>query len=292
MDQHRCRHSQLCMPVYHMPLAQSLSSCKPMLSRDIPNGPWQEVTANYFTHKGREYLLVYNLFIKYPFIYKVSTKSAQSLCLHLHEITSQYGPPSLFYMDNGPPIASDELTQLLQHHHIDHITSCPNFPRSNSFIQHQVCTVKTVLSTSQDSRKTLGDLLLDLYSTPIGPNMSSSREILHNRTLQHPSRPRAPVNMESVKTYLLSRKQSQKAQCDRAHGTHELQKLGLGEEVLFRSPHDDEYIPKTIVDKATMLHSYIIEAQGKCYCRDQGTSKANSHQPPKPCNSSATTHHA
>ena len=53
---------------------------QPRLPRDIPNGPWQEITSNYLTHRGRGYLLVCNLFSKYPFLYKVSTKSAQSPC--------------------------------------------------------------------------------------------------------------------------------------------------------------------------------------------------------------------
>ena len=71
---------------------------QPMLPRDIPNGPWQEIAADYLTHKDKEYLLVCNLFSKYPFLYKVSTKSTQSLC-SLQELISQYGLP-----------VSDELT--------------------------------------------------------------------------------------------------------------------------------------------------------------------------------------
>ena len=98
---------------------------QPMLPRDIPDGLWQEIPADYLSHKGKEYLLMCDLFSKYPFIYKVSTKSAWSLCACLHELISQYGPPSLLYMNNGPPFASDDLTQFLQHHHIDHITSSP-----------------------------------------------------------------------------------------------------------------------------------------------------------------------
>ena len=110
-------------------------TAQPMLPRDIPDGPWQEITANYLTHKGREYLLVCNLLSKYPFLYKVSTKSAQSLYMHLQELISQYGPPCLIYTNNGLPFASEELTQLLQHNHIDHVTSSPHFPRSTRFIE-------------------------------------------------------------------------------------------------------------------------------------------------------------
>ena len=39
-------------------------SAQPMLPRDVPDGPWQEITADYLTHKGREYMLVCNLFSK------------------------------------------------------------------------------------------------------------------------------------------------------------------------------------------------------------------------------------
>ena len=73
--------------------------------------------------------------------------------------------------------------------------------------------------------------------------------------------------MESVRNYLLSRKQSQKVQIDRAHGVHELQELGPGQEVLFRSSGEDKYIPGTIIDRATVLSSCIMEAQGKQYHR-------------------------
>ena len=124
-----------------------------MLPRDIPNCPWQEITANYLTHKGKEYLLVCNLFNKCPFLYKVPTKSAQSLHMHLKELISQYRLPCLIYTNNGPPFVSNELTQFLQYNHIDHITSSPHFPRSNGFIEGKVKTLKTALSTTQESKK-------------------------------------------------------------------------------------------------------------------------------------------
>ena len=70
-------------------------------------------------------------------------------------------------------------SQFNQHNHIDHITSSPHFPRSNGFIERQVRTLNTMLSTLQEAKKTLEDLLLDLQSTPIESNMPSPQEILH-----------------------------------------------------------------------------------------------------------------
>ena len=85
-----------------------------MLPQDIPDGPWQEITVNYFHHKGKGYLLICNMFSKYPFLSKVSSKSALSLSQKLQEVISHYGLPSLIYTDNGPPFTSDEFTKLLQ----------------------------------------------------------------------------------------------------------------------------------------------------------------------------------
>ena len=195
-----------------------------------------------------------DLFSKWSFL--VTRKSAQSLCLCLQELISQYGPP-------GPPFVSEEVTQFLQCNHINHMTSSPHFLWSNGFIEHQVRTLKTALSITADSRKTIDDVLLDLCSAFIGPNMPSPWEILNNRTFQWPSKPSYPVDMERVWNFLLSRKQSQKMHFDCSHGIHELTQLGSSQEVLFRSLAADEYIPGTIVNQSTEPHSYIIKVLGK-----------------------------
>ena len=157
---------------------------QPMLPRDIPDGPWQDIAADYMTFKGHEYLIICDTFSKYPFAYKVTAKSAQSLCLHLLELISQYGPPMSLSTNNGPQFASDELAEFLTCHCIAHHTSSPHFPRSNGFIERQVRTIKTALHTALPARKSLETVLLDLTSTPIGSNKPAPHEILHNRTIQ------------------------------------------------------------------------------------------------------------
>ena len=196
-----------------------------MLARDVPDGPWQDMTADYMTHKCQEYLIICDAFSKYPFVFKVNSKSAQSLCTCLLELTSQYGPPSTLSTDNGPPFSSEELTEFLMHHHIEHSTFSPHFPRSNGFIEQQVRTIQTVLNTILPSKKPLETVLPDLWSALIGPNMPSPWEILHNRAFQWLSKPLQPVNMENVRNFLLSHKQNQCNQFNKAHGAHTLPKL-------------------------------------------------------------------
>ena len=107
-------------------------------------------------------------------------------------------------MDNVPPFASEELTEFLMHHCIEHSTSSPNFPRSNGFIEWQVRTIKTAFNTALPSKKPLEAILLDLWLTPIGPSMPLPLEILHNRIFQCPIKPLQPVDMEMIRHFLLS----------------------------------------------------------------------------------------
>ena len=48
-------------------------------------------------------------------------------------------------------------------------TSSPHFPRSNGFIEQQVGTTKTALTTAQAAKKPLEDILLDLTCCSMKP---------------------------------------------------------------------------------------------------------------------------
>ena len=130
--------------------------------------------------------------------------------------------PGLLSTHNGPPFASDELTEFHKHHHIEHHTSSPHFPRSNGFIERQVRTTKTALNTTFPAKKSLEAVLMYLRSTPIRPKMPALHEILHNRTIQQSGKPYQPIDLEKVRSFLISRRQ---AQCDQFNKAHKAQAL-------------------------------------------------------------------
>ena len=104
---------------------------QPMLPWDILHGLWQEIAADYIHNKGKEYLVICDLFSKYLFLSKVSSQSAYPLSQKLQELISQYRPPSHIDTENSPPFTSDKSTQFLQQQHINHTTSSPYFSQSN-----------------------------------------------------------------------------------------------------------------------------------------------------------------
>ena len=241
-------------------------STQPMLPRDIPDSPWQELAADYFTHKGKDYLLIANTFSKYPFVYKVHSKTTDSIINRLQDLFSQFGKPQRFFSDNGPPFSSEPFSQFLTSHAINHITSSPLYPRSNGFIERQVKTIKTSLATTQASNTSLDQLLPTLCSTPIGPSLPSPCEILLNRTDPKPGHPSTPINLEQVRDYLITKRSAQKHYYDIRHNTRPLPDLSPSQDVLFLSPVDQmSYLEGTIVSQASMPRSYIIGAQGCKY---------------------------
>ena len=145
----------------------------------------------------------------------MTTKTAETVIQKLMKLFSQYGNPKSLTTDNGPPFSSEVFAQFMSTQRIEHITSSPHYPKSNRFIERQVKTMKTVLATATTSGKTLDDVLLSLRSNPIGPNLPSTREILHNQTEESPGQPSHPVDCEQVRNYLLDRKTTQKEYHDK-----------------------------------------------------------------------------
>ena len=96
---------------------------QPMLPRDIPNAPWQEIAADYLTHKCKEYLLICNPISKYPFLYKVMSilpTPCPSTCMNSYPsmdypvLSTQIMAP-LLYLTSSPNSCSTITLTMLPH---------------------------------------------------------------------------------------------------------------------------------------------------------------------------------
>ena len=59
---------------------------QPMIPRDVPDTPWQDLAADFFTYKEpMTNLLVIDTFSKYPFTYKIHKKTAETV---IHKVNS------------------------------------------------------------------------------------------------------------------------------------------------------------------------------------------------------------
>ena len=169
--QHRAR-ATVYWPGIDMDIVEYVKRCKtctqhkvtqhiqPMLPRDVPEAPWQDLAADFFNFKGKEYLLVADTFSKYPFPSRMTTKTAEIVIRKFTQLFPQYGNPKSLTTDNGPPFFSEVFAQFMRMQRVEHITSSPHYPKSNGFIERQVKTMKTALATATTSGKTLDAVLL------------------------------------------------------------------------------------------------------------------------------------
>ena len=130
--------------------------------------------------------------------------------------------------------------------------------------------MKTALATAAASRKTLDDILLSLRSTPIGPNLLSPKEILHNHMEKRQGQTPHEVDYDKIRNYLLDKKSTQKRYHDQDHSIKPLSELKPGQKILFLNPKDEnQYIEGTVTSKASTPRSYYLESQGKQYHHTQ-----------------------
>ena len=144
--QHRAR-ATLYWPGIDMDIVEYVKRCKTctqhkvtqhiqlMIPRDVPEVPRQDLAADFFSFKGKEYLLVADTFSKYPFIFRMTTKTADMVIQKFTQLFSQYGNPKSLTTNNGPPFSSESFAQFMSNQRVGHITSSPHYPRSNRFIK-------------------------------------------------------------------------------------------------------------------------------------------------------------
>ena len=186
-----------------------------MMPKDVPEGPWQNLSADVIT----------DTFSKYPFLYKISSKAAEPVTQRIKSLISQYGPTKTLSTDNGPPISLEAFAQFMQKEHIDHITSSPDYPKSNNFIERQIKTIKTALSSCQEAKLPIADLLLNIRTQAIGSHLPSLREILSiewkNAQVDH----HIQLTRENICNFLISKKATQKENHDKSHKVRTLQDI-------------------------------------------------------------------
>ena len=75
------------------------------------------------------------MFSKYPFTFKISTKTADNDTCMFTQLFLQYGTPKQLSTDNRPPFLSETFTKFLLNQRTDHITCSPYYQKSKGFTE-------------------------------------------------------------------------------------------------------------------------------------------------------------
>ena len=135
----------------------------------------------------------------------VCSKISDSITQCLQDLFHNMALPDNFSLTMDLHSPQNPFPKFLSTQGIDHITSSSLFPKSNGFIECQIKTIKYSLATTRASGISINHLLNILRSTPIGPNLLSLPEILHNWTDYRPRQPSTPVDLDQIRDCLLTK---------------------------------------------------------------------------------------
>ena len=126
------KHCKMCT------MHKATQSIEPMLPRDIPEGPWQLISSTI--------TMQITVLASTPSYTKFHKKQLTLYSRRLNHLFPGIDPLKRLTTDNWPAFISEALKKFLQDHHTDHITSSPNYPKSNGFTECQIKMIKTALS--------------------------------------------------------------------------------------------------------------------------------------------------
>ena len=111
---------------------------EPLMSQDVPPRAWHTLSSDVFYWEQKQYLLVADLFSKFPIVRKLESLSSRAIISHLKGIFEQHGIPERYLSDNGTQYSSDEFRKFAATYGFEHVTSSTVYPRSNGFIERIV----------------------------------------------------------------------------------------------------------------------------------------------------------
>lgn len=237
--------------------SQTPESLRP---HEIPTRPWQVIATDLFNLDGKEYLLIADIYSKYPIVRKIQGH-ATSACIidTLKEVFSEQGTPEKVMSDNGPQYSSSQFKSFADEWNFTHVTSSPRYPQSNGFIERQVRTIKMTIMKAKRAKQDISKALQYLRATPVDHHLPSPAEMLLGRKIQSglPIKIRnQDPNRDAVKERLQERQDQQKFYYDR--NTRPLPPLYQGQQVRVQDQESRHWEKGTILNKRPEPRSYEV----------------------------------
>ena len=258
---------------------------EPMLSHEIPHGPWKFISQDLFKHGGRWYAVTVD---HYSDWFEVDLLNEDITAANVISVTkahfARYGVPETFLSDNGPQYTSQEFVNFAKAHGFKLITRSPYYARATGKAESAVKEAKKMLKKSD----LLTGLLDHRNTPPQGMTYSPAQRFLCRRTkstlpiaesLLSQSVP--PVAL--VRDEHLGRRAKAKAHYDKT-ASRDLPPLSPGQ-IVFTRPNDrhrgERWDRGEVLEEVTP-RSYVVETQGGLVRRNR--THLRPAEPSVPCN--------
>jgi len=252
---------------------QPSATKEPLMPHDVPPRSWHTLCSDLFYWEQNHYLLIADLYSKFPIVRKLGTLSSRSVINHMKGIFDEHGIPDRLISDNGTQYSSEEFKQFAATYGFEHVTSSPLYPRSNGFAERMVQTIKHLFTKAREGGQDPHMAMLCLRTTPLDHQTPSPSELLNGRKYRSniPTTTVAKLK-ESPASYtdnLQHRQNLQKAYHDR--DAKSLPPLHPQEHVRVQDPgsKSKSWAPGQITQVLNAPRSYKVQTSSGIYRRNR-----------------------
>ena len=268
---HGCRHCQ-----DHLPS----QSKEPLISKPMPERPFQQIAADIGAYAGRQYLIVVDCKTDWPDIIELGKDTTAShLIESLRDQFCRTAVPDLLWSDGGPQFTSSKLASFLTTWGVAHQVSSPHYPQSNGKAEATVKSMKKLISSAWNGRcvdwERLCRSLLQYRNTPCRKDGLSPAQKLFGHPVQDhlPAHRRSfaqewqKASQESEQIYQSSQKQRESTYNKHAHAMEELR---IGSRVALQHPRSKLWdVYGTITDVRPHRRYFIKTDTGRVLVRNR-----------------------
>ena len=251
---------------------RSANTKEPMLSREIPENPWETVGTDLFSWNSENYIVICDYLSRYFEVERLTTITTNAVIHRMKAVFARHGIPKKVISDNGPCYRSHEFKQFADSWGFQHVTSSPHYPQSNGLAEKTVQTAKRIFTKAKEDKRDPYLSLLEYRNTPVDGLKSPAqilmsrrlRSILPNTTQQ--LRPQV-TPQDTVRARRESYQQRQKEHYSRS--TKPLSPLHAGAPICFQQG-DGTWKPATVIQPAETPRSYHIRTgDGQTFRRNR-----------------------
>ena len=137
---------------------------EPNIPIEIPIVAWKMIASNLFVFNDKTFILVVDLFSRFPVVRKLAGESTCVVLGAIKNIFSDFGIPEAIITDNGPCYKSQEFSNFCKKFEIEHLTGSAYNHHANAIAERNIQTIKHLMSKNPNNDWLA---LLIFKSTPI-----------------------------------------------------------------------------------------------------------------------------
>ena len=117
---------------------------EPMIPSDIPIYTFQIVASDLFNWNNQDFVIGVDFYSKYWETETLYDTKSITIVKKMKKIFSRLGIPETLRSDNGPQYTAQVLKEFSKLWNFKHVTSSPEYPKSNGFIERHIQIVKNL----------------------------------------------------------------------------------------------------------------------------------------------------